>query len=61
MLDEFLGTAMQKPYVRVDALDHLAIEFEHQTQYAMRCWVLRPEVDIEITNFRFGHFIFSRA
>ena len=28
VLDQFLGTAVQKPDMRIDPLDHLAVKFE---------------------------------
>ncbi len=34
--------------MRIDALDDFAVEFEHETQHAMRRGVLRPEIDREI-------------
>ncbi len=34
--------------MRIDALDDLAVELEHQAQNAMRRRMLRPEVDREI-------------
>jgi hypothetical protein len=34
--------------MRIDALDDLAVELEHEAQHAMRGWMLRPKVDGEI-------------
>ena len=48
VLDQLFGAAMQKPDMRIDALDHLAVEFEHEAQHAVRRRMLRPEVDREI-------------
>ncbi len=36
--------------MRIDALDDLAVEFQHQAQHAMRRRVLRPEVDVEVAD-----------
>ena len=47
-LDQLLGAAMQQPDVRVDTLDDLAVDFEHQTQHAVRRRMLRPEIDGEV-------------
>ena len=44
----FLGAAMKEADMRIDALDHFAIELENQAQDAMRRWMLRPEVDREV-------------
>ena len=55
MFDQFLGPAMQKPNMRVNALDDLAVEFKHQTQHAVRRRVLRSEIDREIARSGFGH------
>jgi hypothetical protein len=47
-LHEFFGAAMQEADMRVDPLDHLAVELEHQAQHPMRRRMLRPEVDREV-------------
>ena len=36
--------------MRIDALDDFAVELEHQTQHAMRCRMLRAEIDGEVTD-----------
>ena len=43
-LGELLGRAVQQADVRVGALDHLAVELEHQAQHAVRRRMLRAEV-----------------
>ena len=43
-LGELLGGAVQEADVRVGALDHLAVELEHEAQHAVRRRMLRPEV-----------------
>src|SRR5262249_4776938 len=48
ILDELLRAAMEQPDMRVDALDHLAVELENETQHAVRGGMLRPEVDREV-------------
>ena len=48
VLDQLLGAAMQQADMRIDALDHLAVELQHQAQHAMRRRMLRPEIDGEI-------------
>ena len=53
--DQLLGPAMQQPDVRVHALDHLAIEIEHEAQDTMRRRVLRPEIQREIAQLGFSH------
>ena len=55
MYDQFLGSAVQQADVRIDALDHLAVELEHEAQYAVRGRVLRPEIDGEIAERRLVH------
>ena len=47
-LHEFFGAAMQQADMRVDPLDHLAVELEHQAQHAMRRRMLGSEVDREV-------------
>jgi hypothetical protein len=58
---QLLGAAMQEADMRIDAFDHLAVEFEHESQHAVRRWVLRPEVDQEVAEVRFGHEYGSAA
>jgi hypothetical protein len=36
VFDQLLGAAVKKADVRIDALDHLTVEFQYQTQYAVR-------------------------
>ena len=55
VLDELLGTAMEQPDVRVDALHDLTVEFEHETQHAVGGGMHRPEVDIELPDVGLGH------
>ena len=47
VLDEFFGAPMQQSDMRIDALDDLAVELQHQTQHAMGRGMLRPEIDRE--------------
>ena len=48
VLDQLLGAAMQQPDMRIDALDHLAVELEHEAEHAVRGRMLRPEIDGEL-------------
>ena len=41
--------------MRIDAIDHLAVKFQHEAQHAMRRRMLRPEVDGKIADGRLGH------
>ena len=50
VLDQLLGAAMQQADMRVDALDDLAVELEHQAQHAVRRRMLRPEIDGEVAD-----------
>ena len=43
---------MQQPDVRVGALDHLAVELEHEAQHAVGRRMLRPKIHRVISNFR---------
>ena len=54
-LHQLLGAAMQQADMRIDALDHLAVEFEHEAQHAVRGRMLRAEVDREVAEVLFGH------
>ena len=44
-LGELLGRAVQQADVRVGALDHFAVELEHQAQHTVRGRMLRTEVE----------------
>ena len=57
MLDQLLGAAMQQADVRVDALDDLAVELQHEPQHAVGRGMLRPEVDVEVADFGFWHWV----
>jgi hypothetical protein len=46
---------MQEPDVGIDAGDHFAVEFQHQTQHAMGGRMLWPEIDGEITQVLLVH------
>ena len=54
VLDQLLGAAVQEPDVRIDALDHLAVELEHEAEHAVRRRVLRTEVDGELADVGLG-------
>ena len=41
--------------MRIDALDDLAVELEHEAQHAVRRRMLRPEIDREVADVVFGH------
>ena len=47
--------------MRVDALNHLAVELEDKAQYAVRRRMLRPEVDREVAEVLVGHCLFPTA
>ena len=55
VLDQLLGAAMQQADMRIDALDDLAVELQHQAQHAVRRRMLRPEIDGEVAERGFGH------
>ena len=62
LFDQLLGAAMQEPDMRIDALDHFAVELEHKAQHAMRRRMLRSEIDREISGGRgFRHHATSTA
>ncbi len=41
--------------MRIDALDHFAVELEHKAQDAVGRGMLRPEIDLKIAERAFGH------
>ncbi len=48
---ELLGRAMQQADMRIGALDHLAVELEHEAQHAVGRRMLRTEVHGVVANF----------
>ena len=54
-LDQLLSAAVQEPDMRVDALDDLAVKFQHQPEHAVRRRVLRTEIDVEVADVVFVH------
>ena len=46
---------MQQPDMRIDAFHHLTVEFQHQTQHAVRRRMLRPEIYGEVAQLGFSH------
>ena len=54
VLDQLLGAAMQQPDMRIDALDHLAVELEHEAEHAVRRRMLRAEIDGELAVVAFA-------
>jgi hypothetical protein len=56
LLDQLLGAAVQQADMRIDALDDLAVELQHQAQHAVRRRVLRAEVDVEVADVLFGRW-----
>ena len=51
-LHQLFGAAMEEPDMRIDALDDLAVELQHEPQHAMGRRMLRPKVDRKITQRR---------
>ena len=49
LLGELLGGPVQQADMRIGALDHLAIELQHQAQHAVRRRVLRAEIQGVVT------------
>ena len=54
VLDQLLGAAMQQADMRIDAVDDLAVELEHEAQHAVRRRMLRPEIDGEVADLGRG-------
>ena len=44
VLNQLFRTAMQKADMRIGALDHFAIHFQHKPQNAVRCRMLRAKI-----------------
>ncbi len=55
VLDQLFGAAMQQADVRIDPLDHLAIELQNEAQNAVSRRMLRAEVDVEVADGVFSH------
>ncbi len=41
--------------MRIDPLNHFAVEFQHEAQHTVRGWMLRSEIDREIAQRCLGH------
>ncbi len=48
VLDELLRAAVKQTDMRIDALDHLAVELEHEAKHTVRGRMLRTEIDGEL-------------
>ena len=55
LLGELLGGAVQETDVRIGALDHFAVELEHETQHAVRRRVLRPKIHRVVADLSHVH------
>jgi hypothetical protein len=55
VLDQLLGSAVEQSDMRIDALNDLAVELEHEAQNAMGRRMLGPKIDGEIADSSFGH------
>jgi hypothetical protein len=42
--------------MRVDALDHLAVQLQHKAQNAVRRRMLRAEIDVEVADVVFRSY-----
>jgi hypothetical protein len=51
VLNQLLRPTMQQPNVRIRSDNLLAIEFEDQTQNAVRCRMLWAEIDLKAMSF----------
>src|SRR5262249_50623938 len=54
VLAELLGAAVKQADVRIDSLDDLAIQLQHQTEHAVGGRMLRAEVDRVIGDLALG-------
>ena len=54
-LHQLFGAAVQQADVRVDPLDHLAVQLQHHAQHAVRGRMLRAEVERELARAVGGH------
>ena len=48
-LHELFSAAVQEADMGVDALNHLAVKLEHETQHAMGRWMLRAKIDRKVS------------
>ena len=60
VFDQLLGPAMKQADMRINALDHFAVEFENEAQNPVRGRMLRPEIDREVADVVFGHWVRTR-
>ncbi len=52
--DQLFSAAMEETDMRIDALDDFAFKLQHEAQHAMRCRMLRTEIQREGAEFLFG-------
>ena len=45
--------------MRVDALDHFTIQFQHEAQHTVGSGMLRAEIDMEIPDLCLSHQFFA--
>ena len=49
LLDQLFGAAVKQPDMRIDALDHFAVQFKDKSQHTVRRRMLRSEIDGEVS------------
>jgi hypothetical protein len=52
---ELFSRAMQEPDMRIGALDHLAVHFQHKAQHAVRRRMLGAKIHGVVSNFSHGN------
>lgn len=55
VLDQLLGATVKQADVRVDATDHLTVEFQYKAKYTVRRRILWAVIDGEIAKAGFRH------
>ncbi len=53
-VDPHIGL-LQQTDMRINTFNHFPVQLKHKAQHAMRCRMLRAEIDREITNGMLGH------
>src|SRR5690606_8200875 len=61
VFDQLLGAAMEEADMRINPLDHLAVQLHHEAQHAVRRRMLRAEIERVILDLDFSHQPFSSA
>ena len=56
VFNQLFGAPVEQPDMRVETLDHLAVQLHNQAQHAVSRGMLGPEIEIVVFDLNFGHY-----